>query len=108
MVPMFRKKYLIVAIKYASLVFVLLVGSFILIKGNFIARVAVFLLVPSALVYGIWTHKHKRDSTYDNVGYWSGLDDFGPGIDLHCFDDLNFEENDFEVLSDDFFDKRPV
>ena len=113
MLPISRRKYFAITIKLAILVLFIMAGSFMLYKGNFIIRGVVLFLALSFLVFRIWRHKHSDKSKYNEVGYWSGLDDFELGIDLHCFDDLDLDEDedededeDFNLLLMDYFKRR--
>ena len=106
--PVFKRKYFIAVIKFISLVPILVAAIFLLIKGNFLSRSAILFLAASTFVYKLWRRKHHGGAKYDDVGYWSGLDDFELGIDSHIFDDLKILDDDLELFSDDYYDRRPV
>ena len=104
MLPISRQRFFIIAIKLTVLIVFILAGSFMIYKGNFIIRGVVLFFALSFLAFRIWRHRNRNKSDeYHNIGYWSGLDDFELGIDLHCFDDLDEiededEDEDFEEL----------
>lgn len=108
MSPAYKNKYFISVIKLFFLIPILVAIIFLLVKGNFMSRSAILLLVTSAFLFRLWRRRHHSDSKYDDVGYWSGLDDFELGIDSHIFKDLDIIDDDLEILSGDYFDRRPV
>ncbi|MGI6086175.1 MAG: hypothetical protein ACOYIF_12215 [Acetivibrionales bacterium] len=87
---------------------ILVAAIFMLIKGNFLARVTILTIAMSGIIFKVWVHRSFKAFEYDEIGYWSGLDDFEPGIDLHCFDDLDILDDDFESLTGDYYDRRPI
>lgn len=107
MIPIFKKKYFMIALKFASLVFIFTIGSYILYTGNAIARAAVLVLATIAIAYRIRNYLHNSSNMDDDVGYWSGLDDFELGLDLSCFDDYD-EDDELETIAGDFCDKSII
>lgn len=109
MIPLFKHKHFAMALKLTPLVFFIILGSVMLYNGKFFIAGAVLFTLISFLGYKVLRHRQQNKSKYDDIGYWSGLDDFELGIDLHCFDDLDLDEqNDFDVLSGDYFNRKPL
>ena len=103
-----KNKRYITVIKFIILICLSVVAISILLIGNFFTRGIVFLLIISGVLYYIWRRRHPKSSKYDDIGYWSGLDDFELGIDYHCFHDLDLSDEDLDLFPGDFYDSRPV
>lgn len=103
-----KHRYFTTAIKFVMLICLSVVAIYILFKGNLISRGIIFLLIISGVLFFIWRRRHLKSLKYDDVGYWSGLDDFELGIDYHCFHDLDISDDDLDLFPGDFYDSRPV
>lgn len=103
-----KTKHFVTVIKLVMLICLSVVTIFLLLIGNFISRGVIFSLVASGVLLYIWRRRHLKSSEYDEIGYWSGLDDFELGIDYHCFHDLDISDDDIDIFSGDFYDSRPV
>ncbi len=101
-----KNKRYITVIKFIILICLSVVAISILLIGNFFTRGIVFSLIISGVLYYIWRRRHP--TKYDDIGYWSGLDDFELGIDYHCFHDLDLSDEDLDLFPGDFYDSRPV
>jgi len=108
MSPAIKHRHFAAIVKFIMLICLSIITIFALFKGNFIVRGIVFTFYISVGLYYIWRRRHPKSSKYDEVGYWSGLDDFELGIDYHCFHDLGLSDDDDIDLLDDFFDSRTV
>lgn len=108
MSPAIKNRYFSAVIKLIMFICLSVVTIFVLFKCNFIARGIVFLLIISVGLFYIWKRRHPKSTEYDEVGYWSGLDDFELGIDYHCFNDLDISDDDLDLFPGDFYDSRPV
>lgn len=103
-----KHRYYTKLLKLVIIIPILVAAVFILIKGNFFSRATILVIIISGLFFEVWRHRRFKTSDYDEVGYWSGLDDFELGIDLHCFDDLDILDDDLESLPGDYYDSRPI
>ena len=103
-----KRRYYTKLLKFVILIPILVATVFMLIKGNFLARATILAILMSGALLKVWRYRSLKASKYDEVGYWSGLDDFELGIDLHCFDDLDILDEDLDSLSGDYYDSRPV
>jgi len=108
MSPAIKQGFRAKVLKFAIVVSVLLVVIFALVKGNFLTRAAILSVIISGFLYRVWRRRHSKEDEYDEVGYWSGLDDFELGIDLHCFNDLEISDDDLDIFPSDYYDGRPV
>jgi len=108
MSPAIKQRFCARVLKFAIAVSVLSIVIFALVKGNLLTRAAIISVVISSLLYKAWRHRHGKEKEYDEVGYWSGLDDFELGIDLHCFNDLEISDDDLDIFPNDYYDGKPV
>lgn len=108
MSPAIKHKSFASVIKFVMLICLSIISIYILFKGNFILRSIVFLIIISGGLFFIRKRRHSKYTEYDEIGYWSGLDDFELGIDYHCFHDLDLSDEDLDLFSGDFYDSRPV
>ncbi len=107
MSPAIKNSHFAAVIKFVMFVCLSVVTVFALFKGNFIVRGIVLFAIASACLF-FWRRRHSKTAEYDEIGYWSGLDDFELGIDYHCFNDLDISDDDLDLLPGDFYDSRPV
>ncbi|NLX64764.1 MAG: hypothetical protein GX022_08350 [Clostridiaceae bacterium] len=108
MSPAIKSSICAKVLKFAVVVSVLLVVIFALVKGNLLTRAVILSVIISGLLYRVWRHRHIKETEYDEVGYWSGLDDFELGIDLHCFNDLEISDDDLDIFSNDYYNGKSV
>lgn len=108
MSPAIKHKYFATVIKFVMLICLSVAAIYAIFMGDLITRGIIFLLVVSSGLYFIWKRRHTKSTDYDEVGYWSGLDDFELGIDYHCFHDLDISDDDLDLFPGDFYDSRPV
>mgnify|MGYP000866028021 CR=1 FL=1 len=108
MSPAIKRGMCAKVLKFTFAVSVLLIVIFALVKGNFLTRSVIFSVIISGLLYRAWRRRHYKEAEYDEVGYWSGLDDFELGIDLHCFNDLDISDDDLDIFSNDYYNGKPV
>jgi hypothetical protein len=108
MSPAIKQGFYTKVLKIALIVPVLVAIAVGLIMGNLFARAAIVSIIISGLLFRLWRHRHNRDTEYDEVGYWSGLDDFELGIDLDCFNDLELSDDDLDIFPGDYYDGRPI
>jgi hypothetical protein len=108
MSPAIKSSHFSAVIKFIMLICLAIVTIFIIFKGNFVTRGIVFFLIISSGLYLLRRRRHSKSQEYDEIGYWSGLDDFELGIDYHCFNDLDISDDDLDLFSGDFYDSRPV
>ena len=108
MSPAIKQGFYTKVLKIALIVPVLVAIAVGLIMGYVFARAAFVSFIISGLLFRLWRHRHNRDTEYDEVGYWSGLDDFELGIDLDCFNDLELSDDDLDIFPGDYYDGRPI
>lgn len=108
MSPAIKQGFYTKLLKFAIIIPILLAVAFALIKGNLLARAVIISIVISGFLFRVWRHRHYKETEYDEVGYWSGLDDFELGIDLHCFNDLEISDDDLDLFPGDYYDGRPI
>lgn len=107
MSPAIKNRFYAKILKFTIMLSILAAIIFSLIVGNLLARAIILSLVISGLLIRLWRHRHK-DTEYDETGYWSGLDDFELGIDLHCFNNLEISDDDLDLFPGDYYDGRPI
>ncbi|HHY63429.1 MAG TPA: hypothetical protein GX501_00125 [Clostridiaceae bacterium] len=109
MSPAIKHRHFTAIVKFIMLICLSILTVYALFKGNFIVRGVVCFFVISSGLYYFRRRRNAKATEYDEVGYWSGLDDFELGIDYHCFHDLGLsDDEDFDLFSDDFYDSSPV
>ncbi|HHU89855.1 MAG TPA: hypothetical protein GXZ22_02215 [Clostridiaceae bacterium] len=108
MSPAIKHGFYAKVLKFIIIIPVLIAIIFALVKGNFFARAVILSIVISSLLFKLWRRRHYKETEYDEIGYWSGLDDFELGIDLHCFNDLEISDDELDLFPGDYYDGRPV
>ncbi|NLB79798.1 MAG: hypothetical protein GX796_13430 [Clostridiaceae bacterium] len=108
MSPAIKHRFYTKVLKFTIIIPIVVAAIFILVKGNLLTRAIILSMVISGFLFRLWRHKHHKDTEYDEVGYWSGLDDFELGIDLHCFNDLEISDDDLDLFPGDYYDARPI
>ena len=94
-------------LKFIIIIPVLIAIIFALVKETF-CEGCYSSIVISSLLFKLWRRRHYKETEYDEIGYWSGLDDFELGIDLHCFNDLEISDDELDLFPGDYYDGRPV